>query len=438
MAADGDGAPRWGRREFLARSFLFTGGALIATACGAASTPNSTQTKGKVTLNQWYHEYGQAGTLQAVQRYAAQYTKQNPHVAINIQWIPDSTYATKLFTALAGSSPPDIYEYYQTTIPMVKNKFCTPLDDILPSSMWSQFFSYDKAFTTYNGKTYAVKFLDDCWLIFYRTSMLKRAGVSTSPPTDFNDLVDRAQKLTTGNVKGLFIGNDGVGRLNPMIVESNGVNLVTGNRISFATQDAASALQGLHRLNQSNVLLKGYPVNADLFGAFTAGATAMILTGFWNYPQIKDAIGDDFGVWAWPKFSSAGQPRVGAGGWAQYISGHSQHIAEAKAYVKWLWLDNTSDQMNFNTAFGYHVPPRRSAAASASILKSGVAKDVVDLLHKYGYISGTESSVWDTNVATAWSDAVTGVVVQGQPALSTLQSAQAQAQKEVQSELGSS
>lgn len=428
-------APRMGRRQFLARSFLFVGGGLAATAFGAPSVPKSSLTKNKVTLNQWYHEYGQAGTLEAVHRYASEYTKKHSNVAINVQWIPDSTYETKLFTALASSTPPDVYEYYQVTIPMVNNRYCAPLDDILSSSVKSQFASYDNKFTTYDGKAYAIKFLDDCWLLFYRTSMLKKAGVSTSPPTDFNDLVDRAHKLTTSTVKGLFIGNDGVGRANPMIMESNGVNLVTGNKISYATQNAATALEALHSLNQANVLLKGYPTDVDLPGAFTAGAAAMTLTGFWNYPQFQQGIGSDFGVWPWPKFSSAGQPRVGVGGWAEYVNGRSQHLAAAKDYVKWLWIGNTSAQMDFNTAYGYHIPPRQNAAAKASVLKHGTPKEVVDLVHQYGYVSGTEASIWDTNVATDLTNAVTAIVVQGQPALSTLQSAQSQAQKEVQSEL---
>ena len=91
--------------------------------------------------------------------------------------------------------------------------------------------------------------------------------------------------------------------------------------------------------------------------------------------------------------------------------------------------------MDFNTTYGYHIPPRQNAAAKAKVLQHGTAKEVVDLVHKYGFVSGESSSIWDTNVGTDWKNAVTAIVVQGQPALSTLQSAQAQAQKEVQSEL---
>ena len=65
---------RINRRRFLqavgAAGTLAVGGDLLA-ACGGTSLGGSS----KITLQQWYHEYGEAGTQQAVLRYAADYTK---------------------------------------------------------------------------------------------------------------------------------------------------------------------------------------------------------------------------------------------------------------------------------------------------------------------------------------------------------------------------
>jgi multiple sugar transport system substrate-binding protein len=38
----------------------------------------------KPTLNVWYHQYGEAGTQQAVQKYAAAY----PDAKVTVQWSP--------------------------------------------------------------------------------------------------------------------------------------------------------------------------------------------------------------------------------------------------------------------------------------------------------------------------------------------------------------
>ncbi|HEY4384081.1 MAG TPA: sugar ABC transporter substrate-binding protein, partial [Ktedonobacteraceae bacterium] len=100
---------RINRRHFLrtvgATGALAAGGNLLA-ACGGTGSGGGN----KVTLQQMYHEYGEAGTQQAVLRYAADYTKSSS-VGIKISWIPGD-YATKLSTALLSNNPPDVFEHY--------------------------------------------------------------------------------------------------------------------------------------------------------------------------------------------------------------------------------------------------------------------------------------------------------------------------------------
>ena len=78
------------------RSVLALGGSLAAVglfgaACGgntgrssSAASSSAGGGKGSVTLQQWYHQYGEAGTQQAVQRYAAAY----PNAKVTVQWSP--------------------------------------------------------------------------------------------------------------------------------------------------------------------------------------------------------------------------------------------------------------------------------------------------------------------------------------------------------------
>ena len=88
--------------------------------------------------------------------------------------------------------------------------------------------------------------------------------------------------------------------------------------------------------------------------------------GLWAMPGIQKALGDDFGVVAWPAFSSSvGKPSTFPGGWGAMVSAKSKNVDAAKAYVKWLWIDNPKDQEDFNLSYGFHVPPRKSLAAKA-------------------------------------------------------------------------
>src|SRR5205823_12683414 len=52
-------------------------------------------------FNQWYHQYGEAGTREAVFRYAKGYTKAN----VKVSWVPGTgnEYPDKVHAALLGT-----------------------------------------------------------------------------------------------------------------------------------------------------------------------------------------------------------------------------------------------------------------------------------------------------------------------------------------------
>ena len=72
--------------------------AMAVAGCGSNSgRPSSGGGGDKPALSQWYHQYGEAGTQQAVERYAKAY----PDATVSIQWSPgdyDKKTATSLFT----------------------------------------------------------------------------------------------------------------------------------------------------------------------------------------------------------------------------------------------------------------------------------------------------------------------------------------------------
>lgn len=402
------------RRQFLTSVTIAAG--VVLTGCGNApesmgGTPANDAAAGagssgdKITLNQWYHQYGEEGTQQAAIRYAQEYTAQNPNVEVKVTWVPGD-YGAKVNAALLTPEGPDIWEN-PPTLDLVKAGQIAPLDDIFIEEVKKDFNPIDLQANTINGKIYAVKMIDDMGMVYYRKSILDQAGVK--PPETMDELIAAAKQLTTGKVKGLFVGNDGgISALVTITPWAAGSEFMTAdNQIVFDNDKTALAYQKVKELNDSGALLIGAPTDWWDPSAFTQGLVAMQWTGLWAMPGIKKAIGDDFGVIPWPKIGDSGTPATFRGGWSQMVNAKGKHVEEAKKFVKWLWIDNTKNQQDWSLSYGFHVPPRISAASSAEPLKSGPAAQAVEYLNNYGKAA---PPTWTGAMGTAVQDALTNVV----------------------------
>ena len=94
------------RRRFLQYTGSMAVGSSLLAACAGTSGGSSSGTSNLPTLQQWYHQYGETGTHEAVLRYAKQYTKAN----VKVSWVPGTgnEYPNKLRAALLGTNAPDL------------------------------------------------------------------------------------------------------------------------------------------------------------------------------------------------------------------------------------------------------------------------------------------------------------------------------------------
>ncbi|MET9357810.1 sugar ABC transporter substrate-binding protein [Streptomyces sp. NPDC006617] len=416
------------RRSFLGASLLFVAGAAV----GCSSNPQeAASAKGaKVTLTQWYHQYGEEGTQAAVKRYAAAFTKAHPDIAINIVWGPDtSQYETKLNAALLGDDAPDVFELGDFRAEMARKGQLAPLDDLY-SSAKDSFNPADIDYLTVDGKLYGMKTIDDVMMLYYRKSMLDKAG--QEPPQTFDELVDTARKLTSGDTKGLFIGNDGIGDAPYLLAWSAGGELVMDDKVVYAAADAARAVGGLRQLHTDKSVLLGFTTDWYDAGAFTQGATAMQWCGLWALPTIEKQLGDDFGVVPWPAYGTSGKPVARLGGWTQAVNAKSKHMGEAKTYLKWLWIQQSDIQIDWAVKYGFHVPPQMKVAARTPELSKGAAKTAVEISTKYGRSFPT---TWTQAMQAGFIGAAADIA-KGADAEKALKKAQSQAQSDLDKQLG--
>ncbi|NHN56022.1 sugar ABC transporter substrate-binding protein [Calidifontibacter sp. DB0510] len=413
------------------RRQVFAGVGSVAAAAALAACGGNTGRSGggssgggSGSIAQWYHQYGEPGTEQAVKKYAAAYKD----AKVNVTWVPGD-YDKKSAAALLTSSGPDVFEYGNgPTIDMITGKQVVDLTDLLGDAK-SDFTPAMLARMTYQGKLYGIPQVVDLQLMVYRKSLLAKAGVK--PPTTLDELIDAAGKLTSGKVKGLFLGNDGgAGVLGGPVLWSTGHDYLTkDNKPAFNNPEVAGALATLQKLFRSGNLLLGAPTDWSDPGAISQGLCAMQWTGLWTFPQLKQALGDDFGVLPFPAIGSSGKQSIPFGAYASCVSAKAKDVEAAKKFVKWLWVDQTDDQLDFAQSYGFHVPSRTSLIAKADKLKSGPAAEAAGFIAKYGHPQ--TPLLWTPTSSTAFTDAMDKIIRSGANPAKTLASVEATVKNEM-------
>jgi multiple sugar transport system substrate-binding protein len=399
---------RLNRRD-LVKTVTVAGGAIVFAGYGEST---HVAAQDQITISQWYHGYGEAGTQEAAERYAKQYTTEVPNVVVNMVWQPADYEASVLPNALLTDKGPDVYEGH-VSVAMVKAGQVEPLDDLFTEEVKADFNPNNLLTNTVDGKIYGVKMIDDTGLLYYRKSMLEEKGVT--PPTTMDELIAAAKALDSGRVKGLFLGNDGgIAAYNTIGPWSAGTDFLdpTTNKVILDNARAALSFQKLKELNDSGALLIGAPTDWWDPSAFNQGLAAMQWTGLWAMPGITAALGDDFGVLPWPALDAQGTPTTFWGGWSEYVNpkGENKQIQAAKDFVRWLWIEKTDLQQDWSLSYGFHVPPRLSAAASAEPLKTGPASEAVTNLNNYGKILPPQ---WTAAMGTSLTTHITNIVKNG-------------------------
>ncbi|WP_018088144.1 MULTISPECIES: sugar ABC transporter substrate-binding protein [unclassified Streptomyces] len=390
------------RRRLLAAGGGVALAAGLATACGS-NTGRGGGGSGP-EISQWYHQYGEPGTERAVKRYAAAYRKAN----VSVQWRPGD-YDRQTAAALLTDSGPDVFEVNGPLLDQIQGGQVADLTEVV-EPVKDDFNQAVLAPKIWQDKIWGIPQVVDTQVLYYRKSLLKEAGVR--PPETLDELVDGAKKLSDRKTKGLFLGNDGgVGVLGGTPLFAAGLSLISEDgKVGFDDPAAARALGKIRQLYADKSLLLGAPTDWSDPAAFVQGLTAMQWSGLWALPQVKKALGDDFGVLPFPKDGSGGKPSVPVGAYGSAVSARSRRKAAATAFAKWLWVDRTDFQQDFALSYGFHIPARISLAKKAEQLREGPAADAVRFATDHGY---AEPLLWTTADRTAYQDALSRIIKDG-------------------------
>lgn len=277
-----------------------TAAATEAATTAATQAAAGTTGAAKLQLMGWSSSDAENTRLQKV---IDDWNAKNPDIQVTLNLVPN--YDTKLQTALAGGSPPDIFYVDSFKLPdLVAAKAIAPAEGKLTNP--DDFYPTMRAAFTIDGKWYCPAKDFSTLALEYNKDLFDAAGVPY-PTNDWtwDDLRAAAEKLTNkdNGVYGMVLSPD-FARWIAFLYQAGGS--VTDEGYTKMTINSPEALKSLEFF--TGLVTDGYAAQwSDLDSgwageAFGKGKAAMAMEGNWITPFLKDQFPDiKYGVVELPK-----------------------------------------------------------------------------------------------------------------------------------------
>ncbi|HYN47696.1 MAG TPA: extracellular solute-binding protein [Candidatus Nanopelagicales bacterium] len=300
--------------------------AIVVGACGGAASPTpapgttAPSTAPEVTpapteaafptgdfkLLLWTKEGEADGSLQYVQKLAADYKVARPNVTIEVVNKDVEALREDFQTAsLAGSAPELLWTVADHIGPFNAADLILPLDDMVDKA---SFVPAAADIVTADGKLWGapVSFGNQLMLLW------NKALAGDTAPADSDALIAKAKELTTGGNYGLVFNQTESFWMFPFLGGFGGnVFAADGVTPTLDTDAMKSALQLMYDLKYTHKVM---PAEADYNvadGLFKDGKAAFIINGDWSLSGYADpaVLGDKLGVGPLPMLTGYDYPK---------------------------------------------------------------------------------------------------------------------------------
>ena len=340
---------------------------LLGAGCGRG------EARGAQELRVW--AFGAEG--EALAPLAREFERVNPGVRVRVQQIPWTAAHEKLLTAYVGGALPDVAQLGNTWIP----EFATlgalePLDTLMRRDSAevprNDYFPGVLATNVVDGVLYGVPWYVDTRVLFYRTDLLRKAGVDR-PPATWAELRDDLAKVKRVQPAGAFPA------LLPLDEWAQPVifALQAGSPLLAAHDTRGDFLDprfrrgfefyvGLFRDGLAPALANTQIAN--VYQEFGAGRVAMYITGPWNVGEFRRRLPPALQT-SWTTAPLPGPDSAGVslpGGSSIVIMRRSEHKAAAWRFLA--FLADPARQAAFYETTG-DLPARRSAWSTPALVR---------------------------------------------------------------------
>jgi arabinogalactan oligomer / maltooligosaccharide transport system substrate-binding protein len=325
---------------------LFAGLAMVVAACGGGgatsspSQPAGSQPAASVTpteaafptgdfaFTMWTKEGEADGSLQFVQKLAADYKAKRPNVTIEVV-NKDVELLRQDFqtTSLAGDAPELLWTVADHLGPFTSANLILPLDDMVDKT---SFVPAAADAVSADGKLWGAPVSFGNQLMLYWNKDIAGADA----PADSDAWVAKAKTLTTGGNFGIVFNQTESFWLVPFLGGFGGsVFAEDGKTPTLDTDAMKSALQFLYDLKFTDKVTPSEATYDIADGLFKDGKAGYIINGDWTLGAYDTALGDKLGVGPLPTMTGGEDPKPYIAGSFIMVSKAVGDDADKKAVV---------------------------------------------------------------------------------------------------------
>ncbi|MEU5955740.1 sugar ABC transporter substrate-binding protein [Streptomyces sp. NPDC047525] len=323
--------------------------AFAVTACGSSAGGEVAADK-KQTLTVW--AMGAEG--EKLVDVAKEYEKANPNITVKVTPVGWDVAHQKLVAAAAAGKMPDVAQMGGSYMgEFAELGVLEPVDtktfdekDFFPAG-WQQ--------GEVEGEAYGVPWYVDTRVLYYRTDLAKKAGI-TKAPSDWKGLRAMASALQdkADSKWGIYMqprGLDTVQSFYPFLYSAGGEIVDKDGTPVIDSPAAVKAFKEYGDYVKQGLSMKSSQPGYDPLKDFNTGDVPMFFSGPWISTLIKDQYPDLKGKWAVAPVPADKTSTSMAGGSSLVVSKDSSHKAAAKEFIKYLtdakgqtdWFERTSD-----------------------------------------------------------------------------------------------
>jgi multiple sugar transport system substrate-binding protein len=306
---------------------------VVLAACGGGSgpsNPSNATTAGcsNVQLSYWTPFTGPDGPF--MNRLVASFNNANP--GIQVQMTTQADYNTKLDTAAASDTLPDVAIINEDQIAtQAFRHIIRPMDQAMSQLGYTQsdFPALAWNISQVAGQRYAIPLSIVPMTMYYNADLFKKAGIS-GPPTNATDFAKDAAALTSGSNHGFQITSGfPVQQIFQQLLHQFGGSEFNSDA-SHATWNSAAGVQALEWMKNAQKMYSApkLPVDADL-NSFKAGTVGMIWNGIWQATNVTGS-GVDFNGQAAATPQIGPQPATWAGMASLALPVHKKGVDKCK------------------------------------------------------------------------------------------------------------